>query len=119
MAVINGDGKTKTLRGNVNEANTINGSDLAEIIVGGKYDDTITCGRGNDTVTGGLGTTTLNYTISYFDNDFVNLTKGENLVITGLQNKEYEKSGNNSLIKSTYGTVTLKNYYTLDTGATE
>lgn len=66
----------KTIKGN----GVIDGTELAEIIKGGKGDDIITGGKGNDTITGGTGT---NIIIHHKGdgNDIINLTKGENLII--------------------------------------
>lgn len=66
----------KTIKGN----GVIDGTELAEIIKGGKGDDTITGGAGNDTITGGTGFNTIVHHKGD-GNDVINLTKGENLII--------------------------------------
>ena len=116
---------------------TIVGSNYNDTIVGGVGDDVLFGGAGDDTFTGGLGENSLvyNYHVisgsieedwSNFGNDTVNLTKDEILNIgkldfTGIDENERFKKGKNAndlLITSKYGTITVKNYFTKDTGAT-
>ncbi len=105
----------------------ITGSDYNDTINAGAGDDTIYASKGNDTITAGAGENTINYSsiATDFGNDIINLTKGETLDITGLSGDlGYEKSGKNDLKvisksgDTTYGTITLKNYYSKSTGAT-
>ena len=91
------------------------------IINGGNGDDAITGTSGNDTITGGTGENEINYSDVTFGDDTVKLTKGEILHINGLVNPSFSKhpkNGNDLLVSSEYGTITIKNYYSKDTGAT-
>ena len=113
---INGGAGNDTIRG-TQYNDTINGSD---------GNDTIRATLGNDTITGGKGTNTVQYYSTDFGNDTIKLTKGETLNINGLNFSgvadadkfKAGKSKNDLLITSRYGTVTVKNYYAKDTGAT-
>lgn len=113
---INGGAGNDTIRG-TQYNDTINGSD---------GNDTIRATLGNDTITGGKGTNTVQYYSYDFGNDTIKLTKGETLNINGLNfsgvaDADKFKAGKNKndlLITSRYGTVTVKNYYAKDTGAT-
>lgn len=86
----------------------------------GAGDDTIHSGSGNDIITGGAGSNTIIYSAETFGNDTIYLTKGENLVITGLSGELlYSQAKNKAdlLVTNEYGTITLKNYYSKNTGA--
>lgn len=79
-------------------------------IYGEKGNDTIYGGQGNDTITGGAG---LNSIVleDNFGNDTVNLTKGENLIISYNQApSNYEIKGNNIVITNRDGSITVKNF---------
>lgn len=105
---------------------TIRGTQYNDIINGQAGNDTINATLGNDTITGGAGINTIQYNPYNFGNDTIKLTKGETLNINGLDfygiadaNKyKAGKNKNDLLITSRYGTVTVKNYYAKETGAT-
>ena len=94
-------------------------------------DDNITGTKYNDAITGGAGKNTIIYDSSFFANGFgddtVTLTKGETLNITFTD--DYTLSYSQAKTKSNLlvtvksgdvvkGTITLKNYYSKETGAT-
>ena len=94
-------------------------------------DDNITATKYNDAITGGAGENTIIYDSSFFANGFgddtVTLTKGETLNITFTD--DYTLSYSQAKTKSNLlvtvksgdvvkGTITLKNYYSKETGAT-
>ena len=113
----------KTLKGAVNENNTIIGADdvVAEVITGGNLNDTITGKRGADTITGGTGTNIVNFTRGD-GNDVINLTKGENFTLNindantsiNLTSIRFEYSGKDLRIYtysfSNNEYITLKNF---------
>jgi len=90
----------------------------------GAGDDKIYGTKYNDTITGGKGENTVYLSSSDFGNDIIKLTKGETLDIqlngaSLSDSKPYSvgKNKNDLLVTATEGTLTLKNYYTKDTGA--
>ena len=109
----------------------INGGLGDDIITGTMYSDTFSGGKGENTINF-VAVTDANTGIANFGNDIVNLTKGEKLNIylhdtdgTTILTPTYERAKNakgkftnDLLIKTDKGTVTLKNYYTKETGAT-
>ena len=91
----------------------------------GKGDDKIYGTKYNDTITGGKGENTVYLSSSDFGNDIIKLTKGETLDIqlngASLSDSmpySVGKNKNDLLVTAVEGTLTLKNYYTKDTGAT-
>lgn len=94
----------------------------------GAGDDTIKATEYNDTITGGIGTNNIIYSSSDFGNDIINLTKNEILNITGLDftgidvddrfKQGENKNKNDLIVTSKYGTITIKNYFSKNTGAT-
>ena len=113
----------------------ITSGDGNDVITGSDFNDTINAGDGNDTIigsngadniVGGKGTTKVDYTgIAAIGNDTITLTKGETLEIAGLsfgtidENARYTSPNKKDLvITSDHGTVTVKDYYARDLGAT-
>ena len=99
------------------------GSIYADTLKGGNNNDWVDSSLGNDTYTLGKGENQIYYR-DKFSNDTINLTKGENLKLffaNGKQGISYERGtgkGINDLIVTTVdGKVTLKNYYSKETGA--
>lgn len=86
----------------------------------GSGDDTITGTKYSDTITGGTGKNTIKILNETFGNDTINLTKGEQLILdmsayTSISSADALKgsvkvSGNNLLITTNNGTITLKNF---------
>lgn len=86
----------------------------------GTGDDTITGSQYNDVITAGTGKNTIKILNETFGNDIINLTKGEKLTLDMTAYEDIESahdlkgiitaSGNNLLITTEYGTVTLKNF---------
>ncbi len=104
---------------------TIYGGSGNDTIYGGSGNDIIYGDAGNDTITGGKGTNTITYSAENFGKDTIKLTKGEILNIAGLDfdgiaiadRLKAGKNKNDLLITSKYGKITIKDYYTKDTGA--
>ena len=104
----------------------INGTEIADRIIGSGYadvinglggNDTIMAKDGNDTMTGGTGTNTYVFEGTGFGNDIINLTGAENAILdfSGYditeENIAYSFVGNNLVIKpSNYGQVTITNF---------
>ena len=95
-------------------------NDKGVSINAGAGDDDITGSDFNDTITGGKGENTLNLSAG-FGNDVVNLTKGETLSIeydNYAGEITYEVVKKDLIVNFGDDSVTLKNYYSKETGAT-
>ena len=95
-------------------------NDKGVSINAGAGDDEITGSEFNDTITGGKGENTLNLSAG-FGNDVVNLTKGETLSIeydNYAGEITYEVVKKDLIVNFGDDSVTLKNYYSKETGAT-
>ncbi len=100
-------------------ANKFEGSVYADTAKAGAGNDTIIASYGKDVYTLGKGTNTADYTDTDITGvDTFNLTNGEKLVLTNLdEDASYSKVGNDIIVETNDKDIILKNYASNKTGA--